>query len=537
MRRFLQDWMTSWMAFFGLSAPRTFLSLYARAGSPTRYIVRFWTTQNFATVGPVKLSPARVRLIGFGMLAQLVLGLVLVFEGLRQQISGEVYIGTAVAISYPVVWAHIIFLAGVIGWLLQPKKLGKAILCNLLEWQVRRLRARHTFRVIAVAGSIGKTSTKLAVAHVLGGGKRVLYQNGNYNDRLTVPLIFFEQTEPSIFNIWAWLRLLRSNGRKIRRSYPYDFVVVELGTDGPGQLGAFAYLRPEIVVVTAVAPEHMEYFHDLGTVAAEELSVSRYAQRLLLSHDAIDAKYYRDIPHVSYGAGGDYQSISKSRGLKGQTVELQLPGERSLSVAVPVLGKQGTAIVLAATAVADAAGLSEGAIKQGLETLPPTAGRMQILAGIKQSTVIDDTYNASPVAVAAALDVLYVQKAPQRIAILGSMNELGDTSRDAHTQIGTYCDPKKLAYVVTVGVDAKKYLAPAAKKAGCKVKSFLSPHEAGTFVARQLKSRAVVLAKGSQNGVFAEEAIKPLLNHKDDESRLVRQSAYWLKVKRSQFGG
>jgi UDP-N-acetylmuramoyl-tripeptide--D-alanyl-D-alanine ligase len=280
----------------------------------------------------------------------------------------------------------------------------------------------------------------------------------------------------------------------------------------------------------------MEYFHDLDAVAAEELSVSRYAKRLLLNHDAIDPNYHQGIPHVSYGANGDYELTSKSRGLKGQQVTIQLTGGRSLSAMVPVLGKQGGAIVLAAAAVADAAGLDIEAIRQGLKTLPPTAGRMQVLAGIKQSTIIDDTYNASPVAATAALDVLYAQKAPQRIAILGSMNELGGTSKESHRQVGAYCDPKKLDYVITIGYEAKKYLAPAAKQAGCTVKSFLNPHEAGAFAKKQLKSKAVVLAKGSQNGVFAEEAVKPVLTDQTDEARLVRQSAYWLKIKRSQFG-
>ena len=81
------------------------------------------------------------------------------------------------------------------------KKLGKAVLCMKLESQVKRLRANNDFMIVAVGGSVGKTSTKLAIAKTLGASKKVIYQDGNYNDRLTVPLVLFGETEPAIFNI------------------------------------------------------------------------------------------------------------------------------------------------------------------------------------------------------------------------------------------------------------------------------------------------------------------------------------------------
>jgi len=88
---------------------------------------------------------------------------------------------------------------------------------------------------------------------------------------------------------------------------------------------------------------------------------------------------------------------------------------------------------------------------------------------------------------------------------------------------------------VTIGADAEKYLAPAAKEKGCQVKSFKSPYDAGGFVHSVLKHGSVVLIKGSQNGVFAEEATKVLLHDADDEDQLVRQSAAWMQKKHTQF--
>src|SRR5690606_10879582 len=109
--------------------------------------------------------------------------------------------------------------------------------------------------------------------------------------------------------------------------------------------------------------------------------------------------------------------------------------------------------------------------------------------------------NSSPLAAEAALRTLYQMQAPQKIAILGSMNELGEMSPQAHEQVGKMCNGSELAWVITIGEDAERYLAPAAKLQGCQVKSFQSPIDAGAFAHKVLEQGALVLAKGSQNKV------------------------------------
>jgi UDP-N-acetylmuramoyl-tripeptide--D-alanyl-D-alanine ligase len=136
----------------------------------------------------------------------------------------------------------------------------------------------------------------------------------------------------------------------------------------------------------------------------------------------------------------------------------------------------------------------------------------------------------------AALDVMYAAKATRRIALLGSMNEMGEYSEQAHREVGEYCDPSKLDLIVTLGKDANQYLADAARAKGCEVKTAATPYEAGELIRNQLKDGALILLKGSQNGVFAEEAVKLLLQDKDDAAKLVRQSPYWMKIKQRQFG-
>lgn len=419
------------------------------------------------------------------------------------------------------------------------KKIGRSAVCRILEWQVRRLRRRYQFTVVAVAGSAGKTSTKIAVAKVLGASKRVRWQEGNYNDRVTVPLIFFGQSQPGILNVFAWLKIFIQNETALRRPYPFDIVVVELGTDGPGFIQEFAYTRPELAVLTAVAPEHMEFFGTLDAVAREELGVSEFSQKVLINTDDTPQKYLKNISHLAYGLNrsADYRIKERTTsGLKGQKAEFALAGEKPFKVDIPMLGHQGAKIALAAAAAAHVLGVPVADIKKGLSSVSAFAGRMQVLYGIKNSTIIDDTYNASPVAVKAALDVLYGGDAPQRIAILGNMAEMGNYSAQAHREVGEYCDPDKLDLVVTIGPDAKQHLAPAAQKRGCRVESFLSPYDAGKFVCDNLEEGAVILAKGSQNRVFAEESLKTLLADKRDESKLVRQSAYWMRIKAAQFG-
>jgi UDP-N-acetylmuramoyl-tripeptide--D-alanyl-D-alanine ligase len=160
---------------------------------------------------------------------------------------------------------------------------------------------------------------------------------------------------------------------------------------------------------------------------------------------------------------------------------------------------------------------------------------MNILNGIEGTMLIDDTYNSSPLAAESSLRTLYQIDAPQRIAVLGDMNELGKTSQEEHERLGKLCDPSELAWVVTVGEIAEKFLAPAAKSRGCQVKSFRNSLLAGAFVRSVIEKGSVVLFKGSEAGIFLEEAVKEVLQSPSDESKLVRQSTSWLTRKQAFF--
>jgi UDP-N-acetylmuramoyl-tripeptide--D-alanyl-D-alanine ligase len=114
------------------------------------------------------------------------------------------------------------------------------------------------------------------------------------------------------------------------------------------------------------------------------------------------------------------------------------------------------------------------------------------------------------------------------------MNELGVTSSAEHEKLGNMCDPNVLSWVITIGDEAEKYLAPAARARGCQVKSFKSAIDAGSFAHSVLEEGAAVLAKGSQGGIYAEEAVK-VLCVMSEEPELVRQSPKWMKIKDEYF--
>ena len=493
-----------------------------------------------STVQPT--DRAAQRLMQVVLLALYVTGMMLIWGSFAYNLAGMWAFGLAIIIAVPLLLMTFFVVAiatvRIFGYLLRPKRFGKAIVAYILEQQVVRLRLKHRFTVVAVAGSVGKTSTKLAVAELLGQHLRVQYQAGNYNDRVTVPLVFFGQNQPSLLNPFAWMRTFGAIAASLHHPYPYDVVVVELGTDGPGQMREFAYARPDLTILTAISPEHMAFFGTLDAVAVEESSVFDYSHRVLVNTDLVAPKYLVGKDYIGYSqqrkTSRNYYSESSRFNLGGQFLQIHTPSG-IISAHTKFVGMQGASSVLAATAVADLLGLKRAAISDAIESLTPFAGRMQVMDGIKGSKLIDDTYNASPIAVKAALDVLYGTKTKQRIAVLGSMNELGEFSKEAHIEVGAYCDSKRLDYVLTIGRDAQRWLAPAARDVGCSVRTFTSQAACAAFIRKHIKEGAVILAKGSQNGVFAEEVVKQLLAHPSDARKLVRQSPSWLKVKAKQF--
>lgn len=414
---------------------------------------------------------------------------------------------------------------------------------KVLEKYTRKYIKKHQPKIILITGSVGKTSTKLAIATVLSQKYRVRVHAGNHNTHLSVPLAILGINYPdNIRSLSEWMRVRKAAKQRIKqKTSDCDVIVQELGTDTPGDIAQFGkYLYGDVAVVTAVSPEHMEYFRTIDAVAQEELTVSTFSRVTAINRDDVSGEYakYLQTPHIiTYGLGGsaEYRFVIEdqtARGIKGTCITPTL-GE--FPAQLKVISESGVKAAVAAVFVGAHFELNKDEIAQGLSLITPPAGRMNILKGQRQSIIIDDTYNASPLAVEAALNTLYKIPAPQHIALLGDMNELGEVSSTEHQRIGELCNPELLNWVVTIGPETEKYLAPAAKARGCAVRSFSDPISAGAFIHSVLEKEAVVLAKGSQNGIFAEEGIKILLHDTVEEHELVRQSEEWQKVKNEQF--
>ncbi len=421
----------------------------------------------------------------------------------------------------------------------------KAIIRRRLEGYVKRYFARHPeVKLVVVTGSVGKTSTKMAIGTVLSEKLRVRLHEGNYNSELSAPVAMLGVAYPdNIKSLGAWRAVYKAMRQRIKEPTDVDVIVQELGTDRVGQIARFGkYIKPDIAVVTAVSAEHMEFFGTLDVVAREELSVVNYSASALINRDDIDGEYANLIknPNINtYGTSGmaEYRfetaDVAANDGFSGTFMAPEY--EDGVEATLQLAGEHSIRAAVAAGAVGFKLGLSGDEIARGLAKIRAVPGRMNVLRGLKGATIIDDTYNSSPLAATSALRTLYQYAAPQRIAVFGSMNELGAETEAEHKALGELCTPSELAHVVIVGETAERFLAPAARANGCDVVCFRSPLEAGAFVNKVMEPGAVVLFKGSQGGIFLEEAVKIVLHSTDDIDQLVRQSPEWMAKKQAFF--
>jgi len=419
----------------------------------------------------------------------------------------------------------------------------KKLIQKRLEGYVKKYFQKHPeVKLVVVTGSVGKTSTKTAIATLLSTRYRVALHKGNHNSTISAPVAILGIEYPeNIRSPFAWLAVFAAARKRIKEPTGVDVIVQELGSDMPGEIKHFgSYLRPNIGVVTAVTPEHMEFFKTMDIVAQEELEAANFSELAVINRDDIDGEYAKYLTNANvdtYGTSGlaeyrfEEDDFTVEAGYKGKVIAPEFDVE---GVTIKVVGEHSLRPAMGAVAVAVKLGLSAGEIQKGLSLIRAVPGRMNLLKGIDDTIIIDDTYNSSPVAASSALQALYSLQVPQRVAILGSMNELGDVSADEHQKLGMLCDASLLSWVVTVGEEAEKHLAPAAKARGCQVKSFRSAIDAGTFVRGVIEPGAAILAKGSQNGGYVEEAVKVLCVMSED-IELVRQSPSWMKIKNAIF--
>ncbi len=426
------------------------------------------------------------------------------------------------------------------------KIMFKKVIQRKLEKYVRKYFETHPdIKLITVAGSVGKTSTKLAIATLLSQKYRVRLHEGNHNTHLSAPLAILGINFPgNPRNFWQWHKVFSAARKRIKSpsSQEPQIIIQELGTDHPGDIERFSkYLAPNIAVITSVSPEHMEFFGSIDAVAQEELGAASFAEIAILNQDDISPDFFKYVQNSNVSTyssigGANYNFIANSFSLiDGFGGKIQTPEYGEINVRVKVFGEHSLRPITGAVAVSAKLGLSSQEIIGGLVSLKPIPGRMNFMRGVKESVLIDDTYNSSPAALEAAIQTLYALSAPSKIAIIGSMNELGESSAFEHQKIGEMLDGISLSWVITVGEQANRFLAPAARLRGCQVYEAKNAIDAGTFAHKIMERGSLVLLKGSQGEVYLEEATKILLLNKEDENLLVRQDEKWKKTKDEFF--
>ncbi|MBI2206164.1 MAG: UDP-N-acetylmuramoyl-tripeptide--D-alanyl-D-alanine ligase [Candidatus Rokubacteria bacterium] len=361
---------------------------------------------------------------------------------------------------------------------------------SLAAWH----RARFDVPVVAVTGSNGKTTTKEMIAGVLGTRWRTHRPRSSFNNQWGLPLTLFALGPE------------------------HDALVVEIGANQPGEIAYLAGLaRPTVSVVTTVAAVHTEFFRTLDGVRDEKAALVRALASdgfaVLNADDPRVASMARDTSAtvVTYGRAPSarVRATDERDEPGGVSFTLHADGGRA-PAALAFAGRHNVGNALAAAGVGVALGFSLEEIASGLAAARPVAGRC-VWKAAADVRILDDTYNANPVSVAAALDTVAAHRGDSRlILVLGDMLELGDIADEAHRELGRRVAAMGAAHFIGVGRHAA-LAVEAARAAG-----FADARQATTFedtMAELLKQVApgdVVLVKGSR-GMRMERVVDALV--------------------------
>ena len=304
----------------------------------------------------------------------------------------------------------------------------------------RQWRDCFDIPLIALTGSNGKTTVKEMLASILrtqAGGENVLSTRGNLNNHIGVPLMLLE----------------------LRKRHRY--AAIEMGMNHPGEIAQLAAIgRPTVALVNNAQREHMEFMDSVEAVARENAAVFAALPpdgTAVVNADDAHADYFREAAgaHRIVDFGIDKPAaVSGGYVLKNLSSEIQLrtpAGLASATLAIP--GLHNVRNALAACACAHAIGIAPAVMGEGLDNFRPYTGRLQVKRAVNGATVIDDSYNANPDSVRAAIDVL-ARCAPPTVLVLGDMGEVGDHAAEFHREVGAYARNRNVSSLCAFGAQA-----------------------------------------------------------------------------------
>ncbi|MBI2409758.1 hypothetical protein HYV30_01810 [Candidatus Kaiserbacteria bacterium] len=426
------------------------------------------------------------------------------------------------------------------------KEILKWVVATALGLIARLVMNRYRPGIVMVTGSVGKTSTKDAVAAVLAAQFYVKKSEKSFNSEFGVPFTILGVENPW-GNPLAWLKVVKSALALLLlpNHYP-NLLVLEVGADKPGDLARILRIvTPDALVVTRLPeiPVHVEAYASPEEVREEEFSpayaLPTAAPLIICADDryAVDMAVRTPSRIISYGLAkdatvrlSDIDFYSEDGTVAGMRATVSIGSVQKDLVVRGAMGKTQILPLAAALAVGAAFDIPLSEMCETLSNYQAPAGRGRLLVGKNGSALIDDSYNASPAAVEEALMTLrnfprpFSAEAPKgrRIAVLGDMLELGRYSVMEHERVGALAD-ESADIIVAVGIRARAFAA-AAQRAQALV--FENSRAAAAELPNLVQPGDVILIKGSQS-IRTERVVEALLADPADAKHLVRQDKEW----------
>lgn len=434
------------------------------------------------------------------------------------------------------------------------------LLQKILRLMAIGVLKKYNPRIIGITGSVGKTSAKEAIFAVLSGHFRARENEKNYNNEIGIPLTIIGAAsgESSIFGwlkvFFKWMAVMI-----LPLEYP-EILVLEMGADRPGDLKYLIdFVKLEVGVLTDVSASHMEFFKNLENIAKEKGTIIKTLNEKGLAIINIDnpiianlkdqvksslitlgfskeaemqatdiAFSYSDIAVLPLQSS-IFTGVNMNKEIRGISFKLNYRGA-SIPVRLNnVLVRHQIYPALFAAAAGTWFGLNLVEIGAALENFSPPCGRMNLIAGIKKSLIIDDTYNASPASTLAALETLGDIAAPRKFAVLGDMLELGGETESGHRKAARKFLEIQGDIIFLVGkrmqFAAKELLKNNFNKNN--IFSFSNPMDAGRKLQEIIQEGDLILVKGSQ-GMRMEKIVEEIMFKPQKAGELLcRQNPEW----------
>lgn len=432
----------------------------------------------------------------------------------------------------------------------------KKVLEAYLGWCVKKAIKRDKPTVVAIGGSVGKTTTRSVISVVMSAlFKPEEYRTSikNFNNELGVPISVFAKKMPGKSPV-KWLDLLFAGTLHALGVKKLDmrYLVLEMGADHPGDLDYLLRIAPPtIAIITALGAEHTEHFGSAESAIEEERRILRVlpgdGEAVLNTDDVFTWESRSLVKGETVGFGKGAEALVRIESTKA-VLNSENFEDSGLEITLKIMGYHTATIKLKgvfgepyAYAVAGAMAFCLGmdhdltpALKKLEDEFSGVLGRTRLIKGIKNTVLLDDSYNAQPQAMASAINDLVNFPVPaggRRIAVLGDMLDLGDLTEHEHEKVGEQIYKANIDILITCGKLAR-IIAQTAKAKGMdesRIRSFDNSSEAGYFLQQEvIRQNDVLLIKGSQ-GARMEKVVKELMAEPlRAEQMIVRQTPEWL---------